>query len=84
MCRRLESAAERVRQVRWGARTLDVDVLWIEGVHLDEPDLIVPHPRMTERRFVLAPLVELAPELVDPEDLRLAAGTVRRLGPLDD
>jgi 2-amino-4-hydroxy-6-hydroxymethyldihydropteridine diphosphokinase len=83
VCRRLESAAERVRLERWGARTLDVDVLWIDGVQLDEPELIVPHPRMRERRFVLAPLSELAPELVDAEDLRLATGTVRRLGPLD-
>ncbi len=83
VCRRLESAAERVRLERWGARTLDVDVLWIDGVQLDEPELIVPHPRMRERRFVLAPLSELAPELVDAEDLRLATGTVLRLGPLD-
>jgi len=83
VCRRLESAAERVRLERWGARTLDVDVLWIDGVQLDEPELIVPHPRMRERRFVLAPLSELAPELVDAEDLRLATGTVQRLGPLD-
>jgi 2-amino-4-hydroxy-6-hydroxymethyldihydropteridine diphosphokinase len=83
VCRRLESAAERVRLERWGARTLDVDVLWIDGVELDEPDLVVPHPRMNERRFVLAPLSELAPELVDAEDLRLATGTVQRLGPLD-
>jgi 2-amino-4-hydroxy-6-hydroxymethyldihydropteridine diphosphokinase len=83
VCRRLESAAERVRLERWGARTLDVDVLWIDGVELDEPDLVVPHPRMNERRFVLAPLSELAPELVDAEDLRLATGTVQRLGSLD-
>jgi 2-amino-4-hydroxy-6-hydroxymethyldihydropteridine diphosphokinase len=83
VCRRLESAAERVRLERWGARTLDVDVLWIDGVELDEPDLVVPHPRMNERRFVLAPLSELAPELVDAEVLRLATGTVQRLGPLD-
>jgi 2-amino-4-hydroxy-6-hydroxymethyldihydropteridine diphosphokinase len=83
VCRRLESAAERVRLERWGARTLDVDVLWIDGVELDEPDLVVPHPRMNVRRFVLAPLSELAPELVDAEDLRLATGTVQRLGPLD-
>ncbi len=82
VCRRLESAAERVREVRWGPRTLDVDVLWIDGVTLDDPELTVPHPRMRQRRFVLAPLSELAPELVDSEDLRLSAGTVHRLGPL--
>lgn len=83
VCRRLESAAERVREVHWGPRTLDVDVLWIDGVSIDDPELTVPHPRMWARRFVLAPLAELAPELVDEEDLRLAAGTVDRVGPLD-
>ena len=83
VCRRLESAAERVREVRWGPRTLDVDVLWIDDVALDDPELTVPHPRMRQRRFVLTPLSELAPELVDPEDLRLSSGTVQRLGRLD-
>ena len=66
---RLESAAGRVRQERWGPRTLDVDVLWVEGVTVAEPDLIVPHPRMFERRFVIEPLAQLAPELC-PEDWR--------------
>jgi 2-amino-4-hydroxy-6-hydroxymethyldihydropteridine diphosphokinase len=53
-CRRLEAAAGRVRTVRWGPRTLDADVLWIDGVALDAADLTVPHPRWRERRFVLA------------------------------
>lgn len=43
-CRRLEAAAGRVRTVRWGPRTLDADILWIDGVELDDPDLTVPHP----------------------------------------
>lgn len=64
LCQRLEQDALRVRTVRWGPRTLDVDVLWIDGVEVDEPDLTVPHPRMFERAFVLAPLEELAPDLV--------------------
>ena len=55
VCHRLESAADRVRTERWGPRTLDVDIVWIDGVTVDEPDLQVPHPRMRERRFVLAP-----------------------------
>lgn len=84
VCRRLESAAERVREVHWGPRTLDVDVLWIDGVTLDDPELTVPHPRMRSRRFVLAPLSELAPELVDDDDLRMSAGSVDRLGRLDE
>jgi 2-amino-4-hydroxy-6-hydroxymethyldihydropteridine diphosphokinase len=78
VCGRLEAAAARVREERWGPRTLDVDVLWIEGVTVDEPDLVVPHPRMWERRFVLAPLRDLAPDLVDEAAVAAAAGEVRR------
>ena len=61
---RLESAAGRVRVERWGPRTLDVDVLWMDGITVEEPDLQVPHPRMYERDFVLIPLADLAPDLV--------------------
>ena len=79
---RLQAAAERVQAERWGPRTLDVDVLWIDGVTVDEPDLQVPHPRMFERRFVLAPLAELAPELVTEEALVDSVGSVAVVGPL--
>lgn len=65
LCGHLERAAERVRAERWGPRTLDVDVLWIDGVTVDEPDLVVPHPRMLERRFVQVPLLDVAPDLAD-------------------
>lgn len=68
--RALEAAAGRVRAERHGPRTLDVDVLVVGDLAVDEPDLTVPHPRMWERRFVLAPLADLA------------GGEVRRLGPL--
>ena len=73
VARRLESAAGRVRAERWGPRTLDVDVLLVGDMSIDEPDLTVPHPRMFERRFVVAPLADLAPELA-PEgwEARLA------------
>jgi 2-amino-4-hydroxy-6-hydroxymethyldihydropteridine diphosphokinase len=84
VCHRLESAADRVREVRWGPRTLDVDVLWVDGVTVDEPDLVVPHPRLWERRFVLAPLRDLAPDLVDDAAVEHAVGTVRPLGSLAD
>lgn len=60
----LEAAAARVRDVRWGPRTLDVDVLLVGDTRVDEPDLVVPHPRMHERDFVLAPLADVAPHLV--------------------
>ena len=81
-CHELEAAAHRVRQERWGPRTLDVDVLWIDGITLDTPDLQVPHPRMFERRFVLAPLAELAPELVPEGWEDRVDGAVERIGPL--
>jgi len=54
---------DRSGEERWGPRPLDLDLLWMEGVELDEPDLVVPHPRMTGRDFVLQPLLELAPDL---------------------
>jgi 2-amino-4-hydroxy-6-hydroxymethyldihydropteridine diphosphokinase len=84
LCASLEAEAERVRTVRWGPRTLDVDVLWVDGAVVDEPDLVVPHPRMRERRFVLAPLADLAPDLVTDEQLHRAEGRVELLGSLDD
>ena len=59
----LERAAQRVRGERWGPRTLDVDVLVVGWEVIEEPDLVVPHPRMWERGFVMAPLHDLEPEL---------------------
>jgi 2-amino-4-hydroxy-6-hydroxymethyldihydropteridine diphosphokinase len=79
ICHRLETAAERVRHERWGPRTLDVDILLVDGVTVGDPDLQIPHPRMRERRFVLEPLRDLAPELV-PEDLERLGRGVRRVG----
>ncbi|CAN5232337.1 2-amino-4-hydroxy-6-hydroxymethyldihydropteridinediphosphokinase [soil metagenome] len=81
VCHRLEAAAGRVRDDRWGPRTLDVDIVWADGISIDAPDLKVPHPRMYERRFVLAPLRELAPDLVTDEQLRQAEGYVRVVDP---
>ena len=81
-CHAVEEAARRVRAERWGPRTLDADVLWVEGCTVDEPGLTVPHPRMWERRFVLQPLADLAPDLVTPEQARAAGGGVSRAGSL--
>jgi 2-amino-4-hydroxy-6-hydroxymethyldihydropteridine diphosphokinase len=81
-CQALEEAAGRVRTVRWGPRTLDADVLLVEGAEVDEADLTVPHPRMWERRFVLQPLSDLAPDLVTSEQLGGAGGEVVRMGSL--
>jgi 2-amino-4-hydroxy-6-hydroxymethyldihydropteridine diphosphokinase len=81
-CQALEASAHRERAERWGPRTLDADVLWVEGELVDEPDLTVPHPRMWERRFVLAPLADLAPDLVTSAQLAAAGGEVTRMGRL--
>jgi 2-amino-4-hydroxy-6-hydroxymethyldihydropteridine diphosphokinase len=64
----LEQAAGRVRRERWGPRTLDVDVLFVGDLVVDTPDLVLPHPGVAQRAFVLAPLSDVAPELV-PADL---------------
>ena len=82
ICHRLEAAAGRVRAERWGPRTLDVDLLWVDGVEVDEDDLTVPHPRMAQRRFVLAPLRDLAPDLVTAEAVEQADGHVDSVEPL--
>lgn len=62
----IEQAHERVRSVRWGPRTLDLDLLLFDGLISDDPTLTVPHPRMHERSFVLAPLADIAPDIVIP------------------
>ena len=84
LCRSLEADAGRVRTAYHGPRTLDADVLLVGELRVDEPDLVVPHPRMWGRRFVVCPLAELAPELVPAEVLAAAGGTVRRLGRISD
>lgn len=61
----LERAAHRVRLEHWGPRTLDVDLLLLGDLRISTPDLEVPHPRMGERAFVLAPLADVSPELVE-------------------
>ena len=68
---RVESALGRTREIRWGPRTLDVDILLIDELTVDDAAIIVPHPRMHERAFVLVPLLDLrpAPTLPDGTDL---------------
>jgi len=61
-CQRIEAGAMRQRMVHWGPRTLDVDLLFFDDVSIEGEELTVPHPRINERRFVLEPLSEVAPE----------------------
>jgi 2-amino-4-hydroxy-6-hydroxymethyldihydropteridine diphosphokinase len=62
----IERGLGRVRDVRWGPRIVDLDLLVYGDRQLDEPGLRVPHPRLHERRFALEPLAELDPDLVIP------------------
>jgi 2-amino-4-hydroxy-6-hydroxymethyldihydropteridine diphosphokinase len=64
-CQEIEELADRERTERWGPRTLDVDILLMGDVRIDIEDLTIPHSRMWERGFVLAPLRDVAPDLVD-------------------
>ena len=79
-----ETLAERAREVRWGPRTLDVDVIWASGT---DPALVLPHPRAHTRAFVLVPWLELDSEAVLPgygpvADLVVDTASVRPVGPL--
>jgi len=62
----IERQLGRERTIRWGPRTIDVDILLYEQMVIQTEDLVVPHPRMHERSFVLVPLSELEPELILP------------------
>lgn len=87
-CLEVERSLGRIRPdpVRWGPRTIDVDLLWIEGETASEADLEVPHPRLAERPFALRPLLDLAPDAVDPrtggryDGLPAARAALRKYG----
>lgn len=63
VCREVEEELGRVRGKRWGPRVIDVDILLMDDLELEEEDLIIPHPRMLERDFVMVPLLELRPRV---------------------
>jgi 2-amino-4-hydroxy-6-hydroxymethyldihydropteridine diphosphokinase len=73
LCQAAEREAGRRRLVRWGPRSLDVDLLLYEGMIVDEPGLRVPHPRLALRRFALEPLVEAWPEAALPDGTTVAS-----------
>ncbi|WP_407429680.1 2-amino-4-hydroxy-6-hydroxymethyldihydropteridine diphosphokinase [Arcticibacter sp.] len=62
----IEADLERKREEKWGSRTIDIDILFYDEEQINEPHLIIPHPLMQERRFVLEPLMEIAPSLEHP------------------
>lgn len=75
----VEAQARRVRTVRWGARTLDLDLLLFGNQIVRSARLTVPHPRMALRRFVLAPALEIAPAAIDPVTTRTIAQLLANL-----
>lgn len=84
---RAEQGKGRTREIRWGARTLDVDVLAYEQLVSDDPVLTLPHPRATERGFVMVPWAQIDPDFRLPDGRTVAqvdvdTAGVRRLGPL--
>jgi 2-amino-4-hydroxy-6-hydroxymethyldihydropteridine diphosphokinase len=81
--RQVERAAGRERRVRWGARTLDLDLLLYADLALEAAGLTVPHPAIASRRFVLAPLAELCPARVVPGTGATVAQLLAAAPPLD-
>jgi 2-amino-4-hydroxy-6-hydroxymethyldihydropteridine diphosphokinase len=84
----VEDRFGRQRSERWGPRTLDLDLLWADGIIVQRQELELPHPRLRERRFALVPLLEVAPNAADPRTgiayrfaLPLAIGDLRPLEP---
>ena len=75
----IEQEFGRVRQERWGPRTLDLDLLLFDDLILETPDLQIPHPRMTQRAFVLVPLVEIAPDWIEPVSKLRVSELVQKL-----
>jgi 2-amino-4-hydroxy-6-hydroxymethyldihydropteridine diphosphokinase len=73
----IERQFGRVRRQRWGARSLDLDLLLFDDCQLDHPDLQLPHPRMRERAFVLVPLAEIVPDWIDPVSRKSIADLVK-------
>ena len=66
-CNEIEATLGRKRDIRWGPRTVDLDILLYNEENMKTEDLIIPHPRMTERGFVLIPLVEINDQLIEPQ-----------------
>lgn len=81
----IEQQLHRVRKERWGPRTLDIDILLYGDQIIEEQDLTIPHPRMTERAFVLIPLQEIAPNKIEPrtqtkiKDITVPNETVKKV-----
>ncbi len=82
-CLDVERHAGRERRIRWGSRTLDLDVLLFDDLRIATDELTIPHPRMFERPFVLTPLADLGGHLIPAQVRHLVGGAgVTPVGPL--
>lgn len=68
---KIEQDHQRQRTIHWGPRTLDIDLLLFDNLSIDEDNLTIPHPYLTERAFVLVPLLEIEPDLMTPQHGKL-------------
>ena len=66
ICQEIEHELGRVRLVKWGARVIDIDILYFNNDIISTPNLIIPHPYIAERKFTLEPLAEIAPTFIHP------------------
>jgi len=79
VCQALEDRLGRKRGIRWGPRTADLDILLYGDLVCNQPELTIPHPQMALRKFVLAPLAEIAPGAIHPQLFRTASQLYREL-----
>lgn len=75
----LEAEADRVRTIRWGPRTLDLDILFYDALICSSDDLVIPHPDMTNRLFVLKPLAQIAPWFVHPVERKTVTALLKAI-----
>jgi 2-amino-4-hydroxy-6-hydroxymethyldihydropteridine diphosphokinase len=79
-CREIELQLDKKIEISKGPRTIDLDILFYQDVVMDAPDLIVPHPAALQRRFVLIPMAEIAPNFIPPNDSRTMSMIVKEVG----
>lgn len=72
LTQQIEREMQRTRDIRWGPRTIDIDVLLYDALQIATDRLVIPHPEMTRRRFVLEPLLEIAADLMLPDGRRVS------------